>query len=142
MSSAIPNLWPTDLAPTAERTPLSILKEQATQLGAQTKNLLEGQVTTSASAQGEDRLFQHVFNIVAPALDGYKYQLLTVTHKLDPYPVTVRQPFRGVNALAQRLQAQGEKLASESEFIDYLRKVFASDETRRVIGALLAQIQS
>ena len=132
LSGSIPNLWPTDLAPTVERTPLAILKEQAAQLGARTKNLLEGRVTTRVYAQGEDRLFQHTFSVVAPALDGYTYRLLEVKHGLDPYPVTV-----GVSPTYVE-----EELASEAEFIEYLRRVFASDETRRIIGSLLAQVQS
>jgi exonuclease III len=73
---------------------------------------------------------------------GSCYQLLTVSHKLEPYPVTARLNGPAVaNALAQRLRVSGEELASEAEFIDYLRKVFASEETRRVIGNLLAQVQ-
>ncbi len=81
MSSTIPNLWPTDLAPLAARTPLTILKEQASQLGAATKNLLEGHVTTYTSDEPNDRLFKHRFNIVAPSLGNYTYELFQVTHK-------------------------------------------------------------
>jgi len=132
MSSIIPSLWPPDLAPTVERTPLAILKEQASQLGAATKNLLEGQVVTQVFGQGNDRRLRHWFNIVAPSLDRYTYQLFVVSHKLELYPLDVNLVSgRGITTLN-----------SETEFIAYLRQVFASDETRRVIGALLAQVQS
>jgi hypothetical protein len=136
MSSAIPNLWPTDLAPTVERTPLTILKEQAAQLGSQTKNLLEGRVDTTARPSGDDRLFQHRFIIVAPSLDSYAFLLLGVSHKLEPYPV--KATFYGRPSDSP----ENKELTSEAEFIDYLRDVFASEATRRVIGALLAQVQS
>jgi hypothetical protein len=143
MGGSIPNLWPTDLAPTVERTPLTILKEQAAQLGAQTKNLLEGQVDTaietgimSAHDEIQSRVFRHVFSIVAPSLGGYRYELLAVAHKVEPYPLVAH--FYG----RPSVKPESRELASETEFVEYLRKVFASDETRRIIGALLAQVQS
>jgi hypothetical protein len=138
MSSSIPNLWPTDLAPTVERTPLAILKEQAAQLGAQTKNLLEGRVDTETSPVplGQDRSFFHTLNVVAPALGNYTYRLLGVRHSLELYPLNAT--FYG----SPSGQPRTERLSSEADFIEYLRTVFASDETRRVIGALLAQVQS
>jgi len=132
MSSTIPNLRPADLAPAVERTPLAILKEQATQLGTRTKNLLEGRVTTRMYKQGEDALFVHTFSIAAPTLDGYTYRLLEVKHGLDLYPLTVG--FAPVFV--------EEDVTSEAAFIEYLRTVFASDQTRHVIGTLLAQVQS
>lgn len=137
MSSAIPSLWPTDLAPTVERTPLVILKEQATQLGTQTKNLLVGRVETFTSMQEWDRIFQHVFSIVAPTLDNYRYRLLDVSHGIEPYPLTARL-FVGPASNLTREQ----KLSSEEEFLAFLRTAFASVETRTIIGALLAQVQS
>jgi hypothetical protein len=136
MSSAIPNLWPTDLAPTVARTPLTILKEQAAQLGAMTKNLLEGRVETVAQPAGGDRVFRHRFIIVAPSIDSYAFLLLEVSHKLEPYPA--RATFYGRPGDTPAFK----EVASEDEFVDYLRTVFASDATRRVIGALLAQVRS
>jgi hypothetical protein len=135
MSSALQNLWPTDLAPTVERTPLTILKEQAAQLGTMTKNLLEGRVETATTGSGRAVRFSHAFNIAAPSL-GYTYQLLILQHSLELYPISVA--FYGSTSAPPK----GQRLASEAEFLDYLRKVFASDETRRIIGALLAQVQS
>ena len=145
MGNSIQNLWPTDLAPTVERTPLTILKEQAAQLGAMTKNLLEGAVKTEMYREDalNQRRFVHNFNVVAPSLEGYSYKLLEVSHELDPYPVTVRlTPPPTSNALADRVTGIPKELASEAEFVEYLRSVFASDKTRRIVGALLAQVQS
>jgi hypothetical protein len=155
MSSTIPNLWPTDLAPTVERTPLTILKEQAAQLGVRTKNLLEGRVDTTTHLEFlaptknlleghvifpqdevQSRVFRHVFSIVAPSLGGYRYELLAVGHRVEPYPLVAH--FYGHPSA----KPESKELASEAAFIDYLREVFASDETRRIIGALLAQVQS
>ncbi len=134
MSTTILSLWPQDLAPTAERTPLTILKEQAAQLGVATKNLLVGQVTTQSHLDGNEPYFNHWFNIVAPALDRYAYQLLTVSHRMDLYPLTINFHATKPPTLT--------KVTSEAEFVAYLQQVFASAETRRIIGALLAQVQS
>ena len=129
MGSQIPDLWPSDLSPATIVTPVAILREQAAKVGARTNDLLEGRVTTRV--QGKTR-FMHYFSVVAPSLDNYAYQLLEVTHEAEPYPLlahcTTDQAWR--------------ELHSEDEFLAYLREVFSSEETKRVIGALLAQVTS
>lgn len=48
MAASERSLWPQDLftAVKTQRTPLALLREQATLLGEQTKNLVEAKVTT------------------------------------------------------------------------------------------------
>jgi hypothetical protein len=142
MGSVISNLWPADLAPTLERTPLTILKEQAVRLGAMTKNLLEGHVDTTRvpdATSPEQLAFRHSFKVVAPTLDGYAWELLVVKHRLEPYPLVAH--FYG-RPSRWKSEPESRELNSEAEFIDYLRQVFASEETRGIIGTLLAQIGS
>ena len=69
------DLWG-DIAPSAVRTPASILREQASLLGAKTKNTIEGQVETWTSGS---KLY-HSFNLVVPALDNYSYELFKISH--------------------------------------------------------------
>ncbi len=144
MSTAIPNLWPADLlAPTMERTPLAILKEQAAQFSSMTRNLLEGRVDTTIHVgvlfpgdELQSRIFRHVFSIIAPTLEGYKYELLAVAHRVEPYPLIAHfYSHPSVNP-------ESKELSSEAEFVDYLRQVFASTESRSIISALLAQVGS
>src|SRR5690242_2482671 len=68
------------------RVPAEILKEQAAELSTMTRGLLEGYVTSS-TLLGNIRLS---FDVVAPLLDHYKMQLLTVDHPVEMYPLSVR----------------------------------------------------
>jgi len=117
------DLWG-DIAPTAVRTPVSILREQASLLGAKTKNMIEGQVETHTS--GGD--FYHAFNLVAPALENYSYELFQISHAVNLYPVHVRY-----SSLV---------LKNEEAFVNWLGQKLSSPETKRIIGNLLAQANS
>lgn len=44
------DLWPEDFASVGERSPISILKEQAAYLGKRTKNLVEGKVSKTGQS--------------------------------------------------------------------------------------------
>jgi hypothetical protein len=59
-----------------QRTPLSILREQAALLGEKTGNLVEAQV--SRDTYGPE--FVLALNLVVPGLDNYTYQILKVRH--------------------------------------------------------------
>lgn len=105
------------------RTPVTILKEQASLLGTKTKGLLGGVVQTRAWSGS----VYHSFSIVVPSLDGYTYQLFEVGHlTTDLYPVEVG----------------GVALQTEQQFIDWLGEQLSSPETKKIIGNLLAQANS
>jgi hypothetical protein len=115
------DLWG-EITPSVVRTPVSILREQASLLSTKTKNTIEGQVETHIS-EGE---FHHSFNLVVPALDNYSYQLFKVWHEVNLYPVHT-----------------GQILAKDEEaFIRWLGLRLSSTETKRIIGNLLAQANS
>src|ERR1044071_5642497 len=91
MAKAIDDLWPNDIAPTMEQVPpVTILKQQAALLGRNMKNVIEGEVETDTA--DFQRFLRHTFYLVAPALNFYRYPLLTVEHdvtKMYPAEVTV-----------------------------------------------------
>ena len=127
--ASTPDLWPKELAAKpAQKSPVAILREQAAMLGRRVNNLIEGQVTTRP-----DRIhdgFEHIFKIVVPTLDFYEYPLFSVSHGVDKfYPLEVTA--YGVPA----------RLTSEDDFVAWLRAVFASSETKRIIGTLLAMLE-
>ena len=137
MAQPIPDLWP-EIEQSQVVPPVAILREQAALLGKKTNHLLEGRVDTTTSPDGR---FVHSFYIVAPALDDYTYKLFEIGHGADPYPVLVPGlPHRG--ARGELVPAEGLRLASEQELLDYIRKILNSDGTKRVIGSLLAQIKA
>jgi hypothetical protein len=128
MSDTPLDLWATDLGTREITTPLAILRSQASLLAQKTSGMLEGQVETTTRRDGS---FVHSFYVVAPALDHYKYGLLSIRHGIGLYPATVYAPNQ------PELDAN-----SEQELIECLRSALSSDETRRVVDALLAQSRS
>ena len=118
-----PDFWG-DLQVAEIRTPVAVLKEQAALLGIKTNNVLEGKITTQIQ-HGE---FYHSFNVVVPTLDDYTYELFTVNHPVNMYPLNVTYT--------------GTMLKTEVEFTAWLREKLSSPETKRIITNLLAQAHS
>jgi len=117
------DLWG-EIEPSAVRTPVSILKEQASFLGKKTKHVVEAEVETRTLAGS----FYHAFRLVVPALDNYSYNLFEISHEVNPYPVST-----GYGAAT---------LANEEAFVNWLAQKLSSSETKRIIGNLLAQANS
>ena len=80
------DLWPANIADSKLTTPVAVFKEQAELLGEKTKQLVKGEVVTQTTGN----LFVHYLYIVAPTL-SYKYELFTVSHVINFYPLTLRQ---------------------------------------------------
>lgn len=121
------DLWP-DLQLPEIRTPYSILREQAGYLAKRTGGLLEGRVEKNLWGPDFDKQMLYLqLVLVAPALDGYRYTLLTLVH--DPvvaYPVWEDVP-------------DGAQLENEDELRKRLSEVFRSPETIKIIQTLMAQ---
>src|ERR1700733_15750752 len=82
----ITNLWPDDLRVDA-LSPVAILRIQAAKLEELTNGLLEGKVAVLEEENGD---VQIAFDVIAPALGGYRHRILVARH--DPqfvYLVTV-----------------------------------------------------
>jgi len=126
MATHTTDFWPDDIGLSELRTPVSLLREQAAALGEKTKNVVTGEVTSNS--QGE--LFLHALFLVAPAIN-YRYQLLTIRHPLVFYPMAVTTPG----------SSSWITVGSEEGFVAWLKSVLASDNTKRVVQALIAQSQ-
>lgn len=135
MEQITEDLWPADIGgvPTLT-TPVSILKEQAVLLGRKTKNLVQVEVTSgtipssiTSGAMGQDR-FHHSFWLVAPALD-YRYTLFKIKHEITLYPLDLEWESK-------------MSVSSEAELKDQLKKIFASDKTKKIIQSMIAQSQA
>ncbi len=107
-----------------QRTPLSILREQATLLGQKTGNLVEAQVESSTS--GGD--FMLALKLVVPSLDNYTYQLLRIRHSASLYPVIDMSNYSDIK--------------DENAFLEWLRVKLSSPDTHRIVGHLLSQAKS
>jgi hypothetical protein len=108
-----------------QRTPLSILREQAALLGQKTGNLVEAQVERGAWGHAG---FKLTLNLVVPGLDSYTYELLKLWHPVTLYPVTVI--------------SSDTELQNEEAFVNWLHAKLSSPDTHSIIGHLLSQASS
>jgi hypothetical protein len=122
----IPNLWPEGVRETTPMiTPNAIFKRQASALADRTDGVLQGTVTRRVHEDGD---FVYSFKITSTTLD-YSYELFLAWHKpILLYPVTCS------------FQSRVTRCGNQEELLEWLRGVFSSDETKRVIDSLLAQI--
>ena len=117
------NLWP-DFAVESLKSPKSILKEQAGFLMEKTNNILSAEVETVQSPRGG---IVHNFYVVAPAMNNYRYKILSIMHSVIYYPLSI-------------VWSDGEyEDTSQEEFIDSLSLIFNHQDTTRVISSLLSQ---
>ena len=145
------DLWPEDIGYSDMKSPLTILKEQASILGSKTKNLVNAEVriadimdiklqNLNVKHSVEDNTkydFSYNFYITAPALNNYRYRLFTIFFDIGLYPVNFM--------LDGEIQKQicplkkPTKANSESEFMQILGHIFNSDRTRTIISSLISQ---
>jgi hypothetical protein len=84
------------------------------------------------------------FDLVVPALKYYSYRLLRVVHGVLPYPATVaahRLPPSVAMALSGKVSGTAEA-QDEETFTNILKDILSSEETKRVLEALLAQAKA
>ena len=124
MTMSTTDFWG-EISPATFRTPISILREQASLLGPKTKNLVEAEVSTSS----HDGVFYHTMYLIAPGLDNYRYQLLRVSHQIGLYPVS-------------DFYSPAAPLRDEEAFVKWLQAKLSSAETKKIIEALLAQLEA
>lgn len=130
VSMQIPDLWPTGVTVPEVLSPATILRYQAGQLRAKTRNLLEGEIEIVPE---EDQV-KIEFYVVAPALDRYRYLLFSVRHGPElVYPATIDAP-GVVGEFGVSPEADGQQ-----EFTELIGQVLSSRQTRSVIHSLIAR---
>ena len=148
------DLWPDDLINRAEqkRTPLSILKEQAALLGQKTANRIEGRVIDPGKWSRQDRdqyPFQYRFLVTAPVLENYSFGVFSVYYGIDFYPLLLEIGRDIYEEIREALEvvptvvgSQSEfSVGSEDQFLELLKMIFGSNKVRKVVAALLSQIE-
>jgi len=144
------DLWPSELSTVDQRSPLTILKEQASLLGEKTQNIVIG-VLEDLPGVGPLLLknypFKYGFLLTCPALGHYRFRLFSIGFDIDIYPVhfdldsDVFEEFIEANPVEPgkdgALQA-----SNEEELIEILKRIFSSRKAVQVIRALLSQAQS
>ena len=119
------NLWPADFDVVLDKTPISILREQALALGARTANVVVGKVQMVMPPPGKFRL---AFNLYCAPL-GYQMTLFVVEHEVALYPAIISG-----DGMPDQFHAN-----DPDEFTASLKKVFSQDRTKKIIASLIAQ---
>lgn len=109
-----------------QRTPTSILREQAAILNQITKGVLIASIEQEPVANG---VLTYNFAVTAPAINNYKFTIVTVQYSITIYPLT----------LTDRTTQVQRQCLNEEGFISTLKLVLSSTQVRRVISALLIQ---
>lgn len=134
------SLWPSDIAKVDEiRSPLAILKEQASQLGKATKNIIVAEVVPIRGFTHP--IVGYVFNIVAPALANYRYQLFRVDYNIiDMYPVSIYIDLDIYKEMySWKTKIEKETLSTEEDIQRTLKAIFGTKKTKKIINSLLAE---
>jgi hypothetical protein len=97
-----------------------------------------------------EHILYHVFVIVVPALENYRYSLFKIHHRIiELYPVFVDNgPILPDEQIQEHQQIYGEwlhpgsqiPLKDEAKLRDWLRYALSADSTKRVLENLLAQV--
>jgi hypothetical protein len=133
------SFWPDDLfGAEAVTTPLAIMKEQASELSRRSRSRLRGEVVTSVT---DSNRIRQTFYLMVPSLDNYRYELFEIEHGVLPYPVTVISDAssKAASAGTATIYHRAPELSSEADFVAWLRNLFGSEQTKKVIGSLYAQ---
>ncbi len=141
------DLWPETIGTVRVKSPVAILREQASLLGQKTQNLVQAQVK---GGPADPRTFLYFFQIVVPALDYYKYELFTINHDIAFYPLTIFLEedicieLEKSSTLSpwQKTAEDAFKIETEDEFLEALKIIFGSEKTKRIVTALLSQLDS
>ena len=134
--SKIPNLWPVETVSVETISPLAILRIQAENLTRMTQGLLEGDIVTSSYAAQ----VQHSFDVVAPAINGYRHRILTITHdKSLIYPVFFSTGDLGEEEANAQANSVILSAYSEAEFIKMLSNALQSGYVLSVVNSLIAR---
>lgn len=153
ISQTIESLWPDQIRPRV-RSPNAILKAQALALAQQTAGVLLGEIILR---QEEEGLLGLEFNIVVPALGGYRHRVLTVKHAPDlPYPAIVdaevfSTPLESRGALSRIAGVMeagvvalagafpNNRAASDGELITLVARVLKSSQVLSAAQSLIAR---
>ncbi len=144
------DLWPSDLSTVDQRSPLTILKEQAALLGEKTQNIVIA-VLEDRSIPERSLVnmypFRYGFLLTSPALGNYRFGLFSIGYDIYMYPVTFDLDSDVADEILKDIHVKLGKdgtfqASNEDEFTEILKRIFSSRKAVQVIRALLSQAKS
>jgi hypothetical protein len=141
------DLWPDEIGRERAQSPVAHLHAQGLFLEARCGHLLQSETPRLDAVRNS---FTHAFDIVAPALDNYRYRLLTVSFGISLYPTRISVAPGVLDEIRGRVNVQpdsrdkGHKrevivAESEEQFLDCLEVLFATIKIRQAIAMLMSQ---
>ena len=122
------DFWPADLTNTSNiTTPVSMMREQAALLGQKTNQQLTATVVPMTTGGGE---FVWSFQLISTILVNYRYELFRVSHTITLYPAV----------FYWEAHPTSKVVASQDDFKSYMKEIIGSDQTKKIVQGLLAQI--
>ncbi|MFZ2452211.1 MAG: hypothetical protein WAW36_17015 [Methylovulum miyakonense] len=109
------------------KPPVAILKE----LGQELERITQGLLVTKVEQSNNGDDFYLEFYITAPSLNNYSYEVFSISHDINFYPLNVfalNQPAKNAN--------------NQEELEAIFKEIFSNNKVRKVINGLLAQIKS
>jgi len=144
------DLWPKELSTVDQRSPLTILKEQASLLGEKTQNIviavLENyDLLMALTMRGYP--FKYAFMLTCPALSNYRFRLFSIGYDIYMYPVSFNLDSDVAEEIIKDTHVEPGKdgtfqASNEEDFIEILKRIFSSRKALQVIRALLSQAKS
>jgi hypothetical protein len=141
------DMWPDEIGRERAQSPVALLRAQGLFLEARCGHLLQSE-TPRLDAAGNS--FTHAFDIVIPALDNYRYRLLTISFGISLYPTRISvapgvlDEIRGrvpIEPDSRDKRHKRETIVAESEeqFLNCLEVLFATNRIRQAIAMLMSQ---
>ncbi|MDM8553558.1 hypothetical protein QUF75_02375 [Desulfococcaceae bacterium HSG7] len=140
------DLWPPEIANERIKTPVMILREQASLLGEKSGNLVQGEVVGD---NNNPKNLIYYFYVVAPTLGNYRYQLFALEHETITYPLKIHVEELILDEIRTDVKTDSKTdnfmeyeiihVDNEAGLIETLKAIFRSNRTRRIITALMSQ---
>lgn len=138
MSDEVVGYWPDDFN-VKVLSPLAVLRIQANDLTVKTHGLLEAEVVSAVTP----KRVSHRLDLLAPALEGERRTILTVTHAAnEPYPATIEAAvFAPTDEFNDPNEEWRPTASTTQEFKELVKQVILSKQVRAVAESLMVRSQ-
>jgi len=147
------DFWSDEIIVESVIEPEVILREQAGILAEKTKGIVRGEVETIEqpaekvdeylkpvfSTEAEFKQCTHTLYLVVPALDNYRYALVSAEHDFEPYPCHARYHPQ-TNTLLDKHVPAIMRCDNPAELVFWLATALKQPTTTRIIRALISRV--
>lgn len=146
------DFWSDEIAVESLIVPEVLLREQAGMLAEKTKGIVRGEVETIEqpaekideylkpvfAVEADVKQYTHTLYLVVPALNNYRYALVSAKHDFEPYPCKAFYHPEPDFILAGDVHAT-ESCDTQEELVHWLAAVLRHSTTTRIIRALISR---